>query len=64
MQPKTAHFYRIRDGGGLVTYTMPVRHSRILGFLLLLVSYIRLKCRQRMCEGAYRASSNGSERSI
>ena len=23
-----------------------------------------LKCRQRMCEGAYRASSNGSERNI
>ena len=23
-----------------------------------------LKCRQRMCEDAYRASSNGSERSI
>ena len=26
-----------------------------------LVVILLLKCRQRMCEGAYRASSNGSE---
>ena len=26
--------------------------------------FVNLKCRQRMCEGAYRASSNGSEKSI
>ena len=31
-------------------------------FSVLLI--YQLKCRQRMCEGAYRASSNGSERSI